>query len=269
MRIIKTLKSRRPFSFSPTEGAALNIPTSWGSLTQPQQRYILWLMTQYNNTDVIKTMVLVRVCGIHIIKKTDLGWLCRNSGPFWSRHRFFLRSMAVASMLQYLDFIDQRDDPDIRLDSLCHGRYQARDAKLHGIAFGDYIALENYYNGYLQSKADECLDSMAHILYVHHDNHGRTYPMPVRRLSHIERLSVLLWFGAVKSILAKSFPDFFRPTDGESANMIDIMNAEIRALTGGDITREQQVKDSDCWRALTELNAKAKEISEFNTKYGK
>ena len=268
MRIIKTQKSRRSISFSPADGAALHIPTSWGALTQTQLRYVLWLMTQYNNMDMIKTMVLVRVCGIHIIRKTEMGWLCRNRGPFWRRHRFFLRSMTVASMLQYLNFIDKRDDPDIRLDTLSHGRYHARNAQLHGVAFGDYIALENYYNGYLQSKEDECLDAMAHILYERHYN-GRTTPMTVRRLSHIERLSVLLWFGASKSILAKSFPDFFRPVDGEPANMIDIMNAEIRALTGGDITLEQQVKDTDCWRALTELNAKTKEISEFNTKYGK
>ena len=47
------------------------------------------------------------------------------------------------------------------------------------------------------------------------------------------------------------------------------MNAEIRALTGGDITKENQVLSMDCWRALTELNEKAREAQEWNEKYGR
>ena len=37
------------------------------------------------------------------------------------------------------------------------------------------------------------------------------------------------------------------------------MNTQICALTGGDITKEKEVLEMDCWRALTELNAKAKD----------
>ena len=47
------------------------------------------------------------------------------------------------------------------------------------------------------------------------------------------------------------------------------MNAQIRALTGGDITKEKEVMSMDCWRALTELNEKAREQQEFNQKYGR
>ena len=41
------------------------------------------------------------------------------------------------------------------------------------------------------------------------------------------------------------------------------MNAQIRALTGGDITKEEAVLSMDTWRALTELDAKAKEVDAF------
>lgn len=41
------------------------------------------------------------------------------------------------------------------------------------------------------------------------------------------------------------------------------MNAQIRALTAGDITKEARVLEMDCWRALTELDAKAKEAEEM------
>ena len=41
------------------------------------------------------------------------------------------------------------------------------------------------------------------------------------------------------------------------------MNAQIRALTGGDITKEREVLKMDCWRALTELDAKAKDYEDM------
>ena len=45
------------------------------------------------------------------------------------------------------------------------------------------------------------------------------------------------------------------------------MNAQIRALTGGDITKEKAVLAMDTWRALTELDAKARDYEELERKY--
>ena len=44
------------------------------------------------------------------------------------------------------------------------------------------------------------------------------------------------------------------------------MNAQIRALTKGDVTKEAEVLALDTWRALTELNVQAKEYKELNAK---
>ena len=44
------------------------------------------------------------------------------------------------------------------------------------------------------------------------------------------------------------------------------MNAQIRALTKGDITKEAEVLALDTHRALTELNAQAREYKELNAK---
>ena len=41
------------------------------------------------------------------------------------------------------------------------------------------------------------------------------------------------------------------------------MLAQIRALTGGDITKEQAVLDADTWTALAELDAKAREAQKY------
>jgi hypothetical protein len=43
----------------------------------------------------------------------------------------------------------------------------------------------------------------------------------------------------------------------------ETMNAQIRALTKGDITKENTVLKMDVWRALTELDAQAADREEL------
>ena len=50
------------------------------------------------------------------------------------------------------------------------------------------------------------------------------------------------------------------------ASVESAMNAQIRALTKGDVTKESEVLALDTWRALTELNAQAREYKELNAK---
>ena len=50
---------------------------------------------------------------------------------------------------------------------------------------------------------------------------------------------------------------------GTELAILDQMNVQIRALTGGDVTKEEAVMKMDCWRALTELDAKAREAAEI------
>ena len=52
-------------------------------------------------------------------------------------------------------------------------------------------------------------------------------------------------------------------------DMRKVIDAQIRALTKGDIVKEELVLQQDCWRALTELDALAREAEEFERKYGK
>ena len=100
-------------------------------------------------------------------------------------------------------------------------------------------------------------------------------------LTQTKRISVFYWLASLKDFLAKVFKHFFQPVAGASAadgNMIEhggsqyemlqnAVNAQIRALTKGDITKEQQVLSLDTWRALTELDCQAREFEELNSKY--
>ena len=82
------------------------------------------------------------------------------------------------------------------------------------------------------------------------------------------------WFASLKWYFSGMFPHFLKTIPSDSENLLGYtppigevlrtaMNAQIRALTGGDITKEEAVLSMDTWRALTELDAKAKEVEDI------
>ncbi|WP_278672523.1 hypothetical protein [Leyella stercorea] len=87
-------------------------------------------------------------------------------------------------------------------------------------------------------------------------------------------LNAFYWFSSLKHYFARLFPHFLQPMSSSSEDLLGYappigevlwtaMNAQIRALTGGDITKEEAVLSMDTWRALTELDAKAKEVEDI------
>lgn len=121
--------------------------------------------------------------------------------------------------------------------------------------------MEKYYQGYLATKEQRYALGLAKLLY----------PGGVQSIDDAELTNCVMWFSYVKKQFSKSFRHFFKPAPdgGKSVDWVEQMNAQIRALTDGDITKESAVLEKDCWRALTELDAKAHEAEEFRKKYPK
>ena len=66
------------------------------------------------------------------------------------------------------------------------------------------------------------------------------------RIKEYELVSVFLWWGSIKLYFASLFSHFFQPfqqrTDADQPELPDLMgamNAQIRALTGGDVTKRK------------------------------
>lgn len=110
---------------------------------------------------------------------------------------------------------------------------------------------------------------------------GILYNAPGIKTNAAEKLSTFYWFASLKELFSRTFPSFLRPTGSmTSENLLEqgaplgrrlqeAMNAQIRALTKGDITKEREVLSMDTWRALAELDAQAKEYEELKKQYGK
>ena len=248
-------------------------PSSWAELSENQLRYVLSVMSIHHDRIVIKCYLLARFCGLTVHKYTRTGWKCSvkcgesgengdaKTGKVCERV-LYISAAEILSLLRNFDFIDKFTDfrPLQRASDVL---LTAVDSMLHDVSFYDYLNIEKNYQLFMLNQEDKFLSKMAHLMY-------RTADGSADETAHFEPyelLGVFIWFSSVKEYFAANFPHFFKPArEGGELRRVDIlpaMQAQIRALTDGDVTKQQAVYNTDCWAALTELDNKAREAEEF------
>ena len=239
----------------------ITVPKGWHELTQKQLRYLYYLISEGYSSTAIKTLCLFRWSGRRV--------LSRKRGQFYLRMgkvEFFVTALQIAEAITTLSWLDDIPPMPVRLERI--GWHRAVRADFQGVPFGTFIACENLYQGFLNTQNEDLLRQMATHLY------GSRRIRPRKA----ERTSIFYWFASLKNLLSRTFPHFLQAaTADSSANMLgtpdigrrlqESMNAQIRALTKGDITKEKEILAFDTWRALTELDAQAKSYEELNKKY--
>ena len=202
----------------------ISTPKSWQELTPPQLRYILTLQAQGIPSGTIQVSAFLHFAGLRIYK-TEGEFLRLRAGM--KVYRVKASDIAMAAMV--LDFITDPPTTPQLLPEL--GGKQAKDAELHGVPFAHYLQIENYMQQYLRKKDATLLTPVLALLYE--DN------LQEEDIDETARYMVLHWYNGLKPFLAQTFPDLFRPAagaEGEEPDLREIMLAQIRALTGGDVT---------------------------------
>lgn len=242
----------------------VNLPSGWTDLSQEELRRVYEVAAAVDRDKATRRFAVFRsITGARVEARFEGRFLLRFKAGKHTR-RVWVTPEDMAEHLEALDWIDDPGDVPVRLERWGTPKSPgAVDACLHGVSFGDYVKLENLYQGFLMSNSQDALLSMAKLLY----------PGLVTRKapSDAQILNILSWMVQLKTLFSRSFPNFFKPaaTNGSAPSMLEVMNNEIRALTGGDVTKEEVVFLTDCWRALTELDFKAKEAEEFNRQMAK
>lgn len=254
---MKTRKLIRA-TFLGTE-VSVTLPQSWRELTESDLCRLYKEMAAHPHQDV-------RLTGLCVL--ADMSFDCtRRDGdkifvmiPARSedgkvfRTVHYLEPEVIGAIMTELDWMLEPGAEPVRLSLM--GDHHAVDARLHNLPFGAYLMVENLYQGFVQSGNTEALARIAKILYPGYDG---------KKFKQTDVINILNWTIQVKNLFSAMFPNFFKPVtdDGGESSMEEICNYQIRALTGGDITKEEQIKGIDCWRALTELDFKAKEAEEL------
>ncbi len=255
----------------------LEFPTGWAELDQRELYALLCCIsacqkltehTPFIDADDYSTQTWAMIATRRIFARNrilvyspyDNGYLIKYYGK-----EYFLSPEQVAAVLDCAKWIREIPSFPVRLDHV--GRFDAIPADLTGLPFGKWLEIENLWQGYNATKDEGLLRSIGEILYP--GITGDLFDDP-------DLLGVFYWVASVKNMFAKRFPSFFRPVDGDGEGVplsFEMLqrnaDAQIRALTKGDVTKEDQIYDTDVTRALTELDAQAKEYEEITKKYGK
>ena len=245
------------------EAFSISLPNSWEVLDDEQ---LLFFFRQ-----VARDLPMNEVLALCVCKWAELVVLCHTDKHAYlikdkkSKRQVVLADWQITFAARQLAFLGDFSHTPVRISVLHGAKAVAND--LQALAFEDYLACENYYQGFLHTQSMECLAEMAHLLYPKLSDKAC--------LEKAELLSVFYWFASVKANFTRLFPHFFTNIPQEKSNLLgnadlgigeelrQAMNAQIRALTGGDITKEAAILQMDCRRALTELDAKAQEAQEL------
>lgn len=250
---------------SPVLHIDLAVPQGWHELSDKQLRYAFELIAKGFTSDEIKTLCLFRWSGLSVRHHHNAEFICR-----LGKRTFWLTALQIAECLPALDWLDTIPPQPVCISRI--GRYRPFAPDFSEVAFEKFIICDNLYQGYLATQCDDLLDQLASILYNHN--------LSPHNLSPAHRVSIFYWFASVKDLFARLYPNFFQ-TASQPDNLLggsrlpsgaqiqQAVNAMIRALTKGDITKEREILALDTHRALTELDAQAKEYKEFNAKFPK
>lgn len=237
----------------------ISLPRGWNELSVQELKMVYRFLTVYE-PDVAPLALFCRFANAKIIREVDDKMLMSFR---ISKKVSVLSLVSPTQMMSYLSHLDWLSDPGnipVRLPKI--GGNNAVDAELHGVPFSDYLRIESLYQAYLQTQEPIIINRLANVLY-----RGKN---PIKKIDDVDTICIFNWCAQIKAHFAKTFKHFFRAAGGDEApDMVDIMNAQLRALTGGDVAKEEQILAIDCWRALTELDAKAREADELNKQLNK
>ena len=250
----------------------LTAPRNYAEMTEKQVRYVAHLQIKGNKEEWIWTKCLIRFTGIKPIGGTSEVY-------YFAKKRlkgFF--SMTIEETFEFaktLDFTTKRYvgiRPQAKI-----GKYRPCDELLRDITFQQYLDAENYYQAFLFTKSDAMLcQLMATLFRIPKTEYSNelTYKQIKRmsRCSEVEKLMAVMWFIGIKEYFSDKFKYLFNRIEVDeddpttAPDMLGIIRNQVRMLTEGDITKENQVLDSPAWSALSEMDEKCREAKEMEAR---
>lgn len=190
------------------EAFSISLPQSWSELSDQQ---ILFFFRQ-----VARDLPLEEVTAICLCKWAHFSVLCRDGAhrvlvrQRTTKREVWLADWQLAYASRQLSFLGAFAEMPVHISELRGAAAVAAD--LQGVSFEDYLAIENFYQGFLHTQSLNCLSEMAHLLY----------PLLSYRfaLSKAELLSVFYWFASVKLYFTKLFPKFFSAVPEGNGNLL-------------------------------------------------
>lgn len=249
---MKTERKTPPISFN------VELPTSWQELTQEQLRAALSLMATGAAGTSLMTQAFIIFAGL----KPEGEDIYRNRAGFLMKIGV---SQITAAALR-LEYLTTPPTAAVRLDRAEDGTPCKTGADFEDATFGEFLHTDGLFLMYLNNPGANA-DRLAEIAIM-------LYPgiTDAAAASPLMNANIIIWLSGLKKQLAGMYPYLFAApaaTDYEetaeevAARSRRATLSMIRALTGGDITKENDILQTAAHSALNELNEKAREAKEL------
>ena len=180
--------------FRSMEAFSISLPQSWSELSDQQ---LLFFFRQ-----VARDLPMNEVLALCVCKWAEIVVLCHADKhsclvkDWKSKRQVVLADWQITFAARQLAFLESFAPKPVRI-AVIYGA-SAVAADLQAVPFEDYLACENYYQGFLHTQSMECLAEMAHLLY--------SKLLDKACLEKAEQLSVFYWFASVKANVIRMFP---------------------------------------------------------------
>lgn len=176
------------------EAFSISLPKSWSELSDQQLRFFF--------RQVARDLLMNEVLALCVCKWAEFVVLSHADKhsclvkDWKSKHQVVLADWQITFATRQLAFLENFAPKPVRISVI--GGASAVTVDLQAVPFEDYLACENYYQGFLHTQSMECLAEMAHLLY----------PKLLDKvcLEKAEQLSVFYWFASVKANFIRMFP---------------------------------------------------------------
>ena len=245
---MKTEKKTPPISFN------VNLPKSWEELTQEQLRAALSLMA----TGAAGTSLMTQAFLIFAGLEPDGEDIYRNYAGFL----FKIGVNQITAAALHLEYLTTPPTAAVRLDRAEDGTPCKTGADFEDATFGEFLHTDGLFLMYLNNPGAnaDLLAETAIMLYP-----GIT---DAAAASPLMNANIIIWLSGLKKQLAVMYPYLFaapaaagyeETPDETAARSRRATLSMIRALTGGDITKENDILQTAAHSALNELTEKARE----------
>ena len=249
---MKTERKTPPISFN------VPLPTSWQELTQEQLLAVFRLMAYGESGPALMTQAFLIFSGL----KPEGEDIYRNYAGFL----FKIGVNQIAAAALHLEYLTTPPTAAVRLDHALDGTPCKTGADFEDATFGEFLHADGLFLMYLNNPEANA-DRLAEIAEMLYPGIGRA-----AAASPLMNANIIVWLTGLKHQLtgmyhylfaAPAAADYEETPEEAAARRRRATLSMIRALTGGDITKENDILQTAAHSALNELNEKAREAKEL------
>lgn len=251
----------------------LHIPKSWGDLSEKQILFVSWLFCSNCSEYELLLRAMLEFTGMQYypeqpIRSENYGslqWFVKDGDTFtldmyqvrelMEACRFLLNSITVFA-------------PVAQIQKSYPANQYMYDATLR-----QYVTADNFFHAYSHTLDASHLNQLVASIYLRKKQEFDDHKVAERakyfaNVATYVKYTVYMYFAGLKDYLAKEYPKIFAKGSSKTS-MKEQLNTMLRNLTNGDVTKREDVLNTNLHDALSELNSLKAEVDEQKRKMKK